>query len=326
MAKKKPVTKVVPPGESWRDYLKIHPEADRFPLLTKEKLLELGNDIKTNGQRLPARVGYDEDGKTPVLVDGRTRLDAREAVGLPIDFNDPATFQKVPLDVDLVAEIRSLNVHRRHLDRQWIDDYLAGKIKANPGKSNRAIAAEAVKDGVKVDHKKVAREREQLESTGAVAPVEETTGRDGKRRKQPAAKKGKGKGASAPKPQPPEITLSTTEYAVVADPPTVEPKSAPAPEIPAIAAEQAPAKPGSVPSSPEITPEEEEYSKTYHPSKLEAQVDRFVRHLIASDLEAARELHSILSGDVILAAGFLSQTLDAEMGVGAEPITPAEAA
>src|SRR6516164_9234507 len=101
MAKKKPVTKVVPPGESWRDYLDIHPEADKFPLLDQERLLRLGNDIKTNGQRLPARIDY--NGK-PVLVDGRNRLDAREAVGLPIDFSDSATFQKVPAGTDLVAE------------------------------------------------------------------------------------------------------------------------------------------------------------------------------------------------------------------------------
>jgi hypothetical protein len=151
-----------------------------------------------------------------------------EAVGLEITIGDPVIFEKLPDDIDLVAWIRSANVHRRHLDKEWRDDYLAGKIKANPKKSNRAIAAEAAKDGIRVDHKKVAREREQLESTGAVAPVEETTGQDGRTRKKPAAKKGKNKNTAAIETKPaPEITLTAAEYKVEADPPVVGPEPAP---------------------------------------------------------------------------------------------------
>src|SRR5262249_5981196 len=38
--------KVAPPGKSWRDLIKIHPEANKFPLLDQHKLIALGNDIK----------------------------------------------------------------------------------------------------------------------------------------------------------------------------------------------------------------------------------------------------------------------------------------
>jgi hypothetical protein len=80
---------------------------------------------------------------------------------------------------------------------------------------------------------------------------------------------------------------------------------------------ETPAKPVIAPKSPE--PAAEESSETYHPTKFEQQVGWFVHHLIKSDPEAARELHSILSTDPYVGAGFLLQDLEAAMGNGVEP-------
>jgi hypothetical protein len=35
--------------KSWRDVLPIHPAAELFPLMSKDELHELGEDIKKNG-------------------------------------------------------------------------------------------------------------------------------------------------------------------------------------------------------------------------------------------------------------------------------------
>src|SRR5687767_859149 len=67
---------------SWRDVVRIHPAADLFPLLSREQLIELGEDIKKNGVQEPVRL-IELDGDE-LLLDGRNRLDAMEAVGLPV--------------------------------------------------------------------------------------------------------------------------------------------------------------------------------------------------------------------------------------------------
>ena len=82
----------------------------------------------------------------------------------------------------------SQNAHRRHLSPEWKDKFLAGLINENRDTSNRAIAAEAKKVGVKVDKNKIAKKRYEMIATGETAPVEKTIGKDGKARKQLAQK------------------------------------------------------------------------------------------------------------------------------------------
>ena len=57
---------------------------------------------------------------------------------------DADVFERLPDDTDLGAWIRSANVYRRHLDKQWKDDYLAALIKKRRGKSAHAIAAKSL--------------------------------------------------------------------------------------------------------------------------------------------------------------------------------------
>jgi hypothetical protein len=184
--------------KSWRDVLPVHPAAELFPLMSEAELQELGEDIKkSNTLRVPVVIWRSSDGD--VLLDGRNRLDALEAItgGSPLARDEKGKgrvrwtscsfrkFAEVTGDIDPVAYVISANIHRRHLTAEQKRDVISKLLKATPEKSNRAIA-EVVKD----DHKKVGRIRAQLEATGAVPQLQKTVGKDGKARKPPA-KKGK---------------------------------------------------------------------------------------------------------------------------------------
>lgn len=89
--------------------LPVHPAANLFPMLDKEEMENLVEDIKENGLREPLVIG-EHEGKT-VLVDGRNRRDACKKAGLTdvecVELNgeDPGAF------------IISANIMRRHLTK-----------------------------------------------------------------------------------------------------------------------------------------------------------------------------------------------------------------
>jgi N6-adenosine-specific RNA methylase IME4 len=84
--------------------LKFHPFADVFPLLEGKELLDLAEDIKTNGLHHPILLA--DDGS---IADGRNRYRACELVGV-----EP-TFEKWNGEGSLLDLIISLNLKRRHL-------------------------------------------------------------------------------------------------------------------------------------------------------------------------------------------------------------------
>jgi len=86
--------------------IKVHPLADRFPMLPEDELEELARDIKENGQAHPCVL--DRDG---LLIDGRNRLEACRRAGI-----EPM-FATLPEESDPVAYIISANVHRRMLTK-----------------------------------------------------------------------------------------------------------------------------------------------------------------------------------------------------------------
>ncbi len=47
---------------SWRDVIPVHPAADLFPMMPRDELITLGNDIKKNGLRNPVAIWIDQDG------------------------------------------------------------------------------------------------------------------------------------------------------------------------------------------------------------------------------------------------------------------------
>jgi hypothetical protein len=212
------------PSTRWRDVLKIHPAADLFPLLDPEELRALGDDIRKHGLREPVvvmrqyrrRQGGTMDVREYdlVLIDGRNRLDAMEAVGFTLVRDgklDPTLGHKVlglePLtgayaelddDVDVYAFVISRNIRRRHLTTKQKRDLIAKLIKAEPENSDRQIAGT-----VKASPTTVGTVRAEMEAAGDVSKLD--TRRDTKGRKQPArkppAKKRPGKATKVPRPR-----------------------------------------------------------------------------------------------------------------------------
>jgi hypothetical protein len=156
----------------------FHPLADNFPMIGKDELRELADDIQRHGLREPI-VLFDG-----MILDGRNRYKAATVIKHPLT---PANFKTLPADTDALAYVISANIRRRHLSAEQKRDLIAKLIKADPTKSNRQIGEQT-----KTSHHTVEDVRADLESTGQVAQLEKTTGADGKSRKR----KGKGKGGS----------------------------------------------------------------------------------------------------------------------------------
>ena len=168
--------------KSWRDVIAVHPAAKAFPPLSEDDLLALGEDIKDNGMKVPVLLSDD----MLTIYDGCSRFDAMERVGLDVIlmadgpvvmFGPEVRTQRIAEGVDPFDIVRSLNGNRRHLDAAGKRKALDELIKADPSKSNRAIA-----EKIDVDHKTVAKARSKLERSGDVSPVAKTTGKDGKSR------------------------------------------------------------------------------------------------------------------------------------------------
>jgi len=180
------VTAMSQPSKSWRDVIKVHPAADLFPMMSEAELRKLGEDIVANGLREPVTLAQSEViGENLVLLDGRNRLDAMELAGLQIvtaaGVLDDWLYTVPAEPRDPYAYVFSANILRRHLTAEQKREAIAKLVKAQPEKSDRAIARE-----VKVDHKTVAAVRSDAEARGEIPHVEKRT--DTKGRQQPAHK------------------------------------------------------------------------------------------------------------------------------------------
>jgi hypothetical protein len=161
----------------------FHPLAERFPLMERDDLFKLADDILAHGLLEPITLF---EGK---ILDGRNRyLACKELATFKLTH---AHFRHLPAGLDPLAFVISANIHRRHLTAEQKRDLLATLIKIDPSKSNRAIAAEA-----KVDDKTVAAVRGELEATAEIPQLETTTGKDGKKRRTRKGGSPKGKGSS----------------------------------------------------------------------------------------------------------------------------------
>jgi len=177
--------------KSWRDVLKVHPAAGLFPTMSLDELKALGEDIKKNGFRAPIvlwAATSDHHGEWQ-LLDGRNRLDAAELAGIEVvsirtdkggfvDVNAPhrylygrdggrSALDGTSLTADPYEYVLSANVHRRHLTGEQKRELIAKVLKAQPGSSNRKIAALT-----KVDDKTVGAVREKLEARAEIPHVD----------------------------------------------------------------------------------------------------------------------------------------------------------
>jgi hypothetical protein len=170
-----PITK---PKAGWRSWLRVHPLAE-FPPLAADELSALAADMKKNGQREP--VSYIRDAHGPILLDGCSRLDARELAGKKINIDDSAVFQRLSDKIDVAAFVISANIHRRHLTAEKKRELIGKLLKAKPETSNLQIAKQ-----VKADDKTVEKVRNELERRSEIPNVATKT--DTKGRVQPAKK------------------------------------------------------------------------------------------------------------------------------------------
>jgi hypothetical protein len=155
---------------------------------------ELGEDIKKNG--LIESITITGSAKAwglarhAQLLDGRNRLDAMELVGM-----FPFTAAGNP-SVHLRQRRQSLwqatgwqtsrslyvchsaNLRRRHLNREQKQQLIDQLLKADPQRSNRAIARVAQSSDVTVGSR-----RDKLEAAGEIPEVGATTGLDGRTRR-----------------------------------------------------------------------------------------------------------------------------------------------
>ena len=144
-----------------------HEAADKYPMIEGEAFAAFKADIKANGQRLPI---YIQNG---FVIDGRNRQKACNELGIP------AIYEEVDGDPFELAD--SLNLHRRHLTKEQMEDLIVKKRAE--GKSERQIAEEVGCSKSKVN--------KVINSTGQKRPVDlptEVIGKDGKKRKAKASK------------------------------------------------------------------------------------------------------------------------------------------
>jgi len=187
---------------SWRDRIAVHPAADLFPMMAGDELIALGADIKGNGLQSPVVLFGPKGGGILALIDGRNRLDAAEAAGLPV-IGDcggllvPHDIIEEPPGFDPVAFVVSANLNRRHLTGEQRRGIIERLLTERPERSNRAIGKV-----VQADHKTVAAVRDDLEGRGEIPHVETRT--DTKGREQPAHKP-----PPAPTPAPSQSATPT---------------------------------------------------------------------------------------------------------------------
>jgi hypothetical protein len=127
----------------------FHPLAETFPLISTEELTVLAEDIRKNG--LLEKITL-LDGK---ILDGRNRYLAAKQADVTLSHEH---FRYLPKGVDPWDFVVSENIQRRHLTPSARREVIASLLRADPSKSNRAIAATA-----KVDDKTVGAVRSDLE-------------------------------------------------------------------------------------------------------------------------------------------------------------------
>jgi hypothetical protein len=188
-------TRIATKPLSWRDILPIHPAAELFPPLLPDGLRALGEDISANGLTSQIAIYIDEH-KASWLLDGRSRLDAMELVGIPFqlyknrydhwDLDSSEIFLPDPiLRIESPANpynyVTSANIHRRHLTAEQRRDLIVKLLKADPSKSDRQIA-----ETVKASPTTVGTVRAKMEAKGEVSKLDTRTDRKGI--EQPARK------------------------------------------------------------------------------------------------------------------------------------------
>ena len=137
-----------------------------MPPLSSEEYQELHDDIKVNGVLEPIHV--DEEG---VVIDGHHRSKIANELGIPC----PVITHDDLDDAGKRSLAFTLNLKRRHLNREQRRALIAESLKADPQLSNREHARRTG-----ASHPTVNTVREELEDRGEVEKFTTSKGGDGK--------------------------------------------------------------------------------------------------------------------------------------------------
>lgn len=138
-----------------------------MPPLTADEYAELKSDIQQRGVMVP--VEYDEEGN---ILDGHHRVQICEELGIT-DF--PKVIRAGMTEAEKRTHARKLNMARRQLNREQMQELIQEQLRETPEKSDRQIARE-----LGVHHTTVGTQRDILEKSGQLANLATSTGADGK--------------------------------------------------------------------------------------------------------------------------------------------------
>ena len=153
-----------------------------MPPLSPDEYQELHDDIKANGVLVP--VVEDENG---VLIDGHHRQKIAFELGVPC----PVEIIEGKSEAEKRGMAFTLNLKRRHLNREQRRALIAESLKQDPQLSNREHARRTG-----AHQTTVGTVREELVERGQVSKLDTSTGADGK---------------SYPASQPPRVTSDVSE-------------------------------------------------------------------------------------------------------------------
>jgi hypothetical protein len=108
-----PIVNLAQPAPLAPPFTSVHPLAERVPAMLETERVALLEDIKLNGQRVPAIV---LDG---VLIDGRSRAAACAELGLPL-LTEP--YEGDTSEAGIARFVISMNIKRRHLTKAQLTD------------------------------------------------------------------------------------------------------------------------------------------------------------------------------------------------------------
>jgi ParB-like chromosome segregation protein Spo0J len=146
-----------------------------MPPLSDDDYQALKNDIANRG--VIVAVEYDDRGQ---IIDGFHRVRACKELKI-IEW--PRNVRAYEDEAAKRTMARKLNLARRHLDAKTKRALIAEELKDNPDRSDRQVAMQ-----LGVSHVTVGKARRKSESTGQIDQLKKRTGKDGKRRKQPASR------------------------------------------------------------------------------------------------------------------------------------------
>jgi hypothetical protein len=160
--------------------------------MSDQDLDVLAKDIQANGLLEPITIS------AGMILDGRNRYLACKKAGRKFDDKD---FVELPTRLDPLTFVISKNINRRHWTAEQKREAIKKLVAQNPNMSSRAIAAighvshntvEKIRQEIAAEQKATG-QSDQLED-GTAAEGDTTapkrTGRDGKKRKTPAKKRG----------------------------------------------------------------------------------------------------------------------------------------